>query len=599
MYVKYNNVVLSDFVKIAEYENTLLPNRINRSVDVPMMHGEHYTGFKYGKREIKFKFDLRCRKEEFEHWKNTLSTTLNVLSPQRLYIDNRMYYAVPDGDTDFSTVIEGWAECEVKFICYDPFGYSENYKAYKCSSPITNITNNGNAETYPIISVNFMSEACMFQVTDSEGRTILIGKQKDVTLPSKPNKLLLIDDYCDNASNFFIAGNVLDSSNKLTDGTFAVSNNGLSIVCNNYGTAKEKFWNGTAFRRNIGTNLEEFEVACNFSFSSDGKTIELPNNGDLALCISKSGAIIKSEPNDPYTHGWVMAYYEVCELFEVFQNGHAKIKYGSITGWIETKYIYRIVKNTKSLNTRTDLAENQMGCIECHGFDSTGARMFKMQMLDTNEFFEFAHPYVEIGGKEYLYDAQGTPIPNQVRPKDDNGNYLPNTDIESGSFGRWNDYIGTFKMRRRKLENGKYRWWASVNRTADGINITQTIDMGPGVVNDNLPQGELNHLVFYIGRYSTYPEMTCVALNHLKVSNVALENGDIEEESFNPQIFNPGDRLEINCETGEVTLNGENALEYLDIGSIFMPLSAGDNQLAIITDDSKASVTCGFRERYL
>lgn len=603
---KFGEVELDNYFKILKVTREVIPSRNNMSKVISTVNGSKYTGFRYGERLITLEILMKPNNKSFSERIIEIASILDTKEPVPLEIDDlpgKYVYAVVNSIPNIDR-IRRYGKGTIEFICYDPFIYSKDFKCYRCSKQISTIINSGTRETYPIISVDFKNPACMVQITDSLGRTILIGKTKDATIPTQAISDIVIDDYCNTTTTFSPAGDVLDASNKLTDGTFALTLDGGSIYCNNYGTQQEKKWNGASFRRNIGQNLEQFEVAANFTFSSKGRNMQIPNEGDKALCISKSGALIKSHPNNEYNQSWTMPYYGICTVLEQFNNGHAKVKYENITGWVETKYINRIIpnSNTRAADSFTDveLAENQMGCIECYGFDSQGRILFKLQMLDVNEFFEHNKPSVWIGNGIYLADNQETPTPSQIRPKDDNGNYLPNQNIESGAYGRWNDYQGTFRIRRRKLESGKYRWWASINRTADGINVSQEINMGPGIVNDSLPTGELNHLVFYIARYSSYPEVTEAHLNHVKVKDISKENIiELSPEDYNKELFNPGDRLEINCETGEVRLNGENSLEYLDIGSLFFPLEPGINKIAVITDDKEADVLMGFKERWI
>ena len=335
-----------------------------------------------------------------------ISSILYTKEPVTLEISdlpNKYVYATLNSKINFDR-IRRYRKATIEFLCSNPSIYSKEFVCYKCEKPISTIYNNGTKETYPIITVDFKNPSCMVQLTDSLGRTVLVGSQKDATIETKPISNILVNDDCTTTTTFTSAGNVLDASNKLVTGTFSVTSDGNSIYCNNYGNQQNNKWTGTAFRRNINKNLEQFEVAANFTFSSKGRNMQIPTTGDKAICISKSGALIKDNPSNNYNAAWTIAYYDICTVLEQFVDGHAKVQYGTITGWIETKYINRIVnnnRNIKSTNDSTDieLAENQMGCIECYGFDSQNRILFKFQISDTNEFFEFNKPSVWIGNK--------------------------------------------------------------------------------------------------------------------------------------------------------------------------------------------------------
>jgi len=51
-----------------------------------------------------------------------------------------------------------------------------------------------------------------------------------------------------------------------------------------------------------------------------------------------------------------------------------------------------------------------------------------------------------------------------------------------------------------------------------------------------------------------------------------------------PVLFNIGDEVEVDCNTGRVFINGVNSIQHMQPGSQFFPLQIGDNNIKVMTD---------------
>ena len=70
-------------------------------------------------------------------------------------------------------------------------------------------------------------------------------------------------------------------------------------------------------------------------------------------------------------------------------------------------------------------------------------------------------------------------------------------------------------------------------------------------------------------------------------------------EEYNQIIFESGDIVNIDCENNTVTKNGENFMQYLDIGSTFFPLSPGVNDVSVATScEGQVSAAISFTEKF-
>ena len=604
--VFYAGLPLHDYFTILNVNRELIPSRSNFTKDIPGSHGQYYTGFKYNEKKITLECYFKAKSKE-EHIEKIYSTSniLNVTSPSQLIIsDNptRCSYAIPNGNIEISKLRYN-GKFTIEFICYDPLDYSIYYSSEKMTNKEYRFTDMGTEKSYPIFGFKFTKPSTFLFLTNEKGESLMVGQQYDSTKPTKPSTSILVDDDCQNSSTFTQGGNNVVSANRVVDGNYGVGNNGLSIVATSYGENVEGKWVGPSFRKNIGKNLEQFEVRVNMSFSSQGKNFSEPNPKDLVRVAKKSGLLLYKEENPNSAVVGIVPYGTQLNVIRFGVAGYhlAYVKYDGKYGWLDTDFLWRININSPTRQSRSvdemEYAEDQMGLMEVIGYDDAGQLLFRFHLRDNNKYFEHVIPEVYIREKLMLHSNTTIPTPNTINEKDDSGKMTSIQPIQSGVFGDWNDYTGTFTIRRKKLADGKYRWWAKITRTEDGVNVSQEMHMGPGVIDDSLPKGKLNNLVFYIAKYDSTKEVSVMAVNHVKVIDISNEDGNNTEE-VNLEIFKDGDLLEIDCEKCEVTLNGESYIHKLDIGSQFFSVEKNSRVLAR-SDDENVVGTCSYRKRYI
>ena len=606
--VEFAGYELHKIVKIEKITTSILPKRNNFNTVIPSENGSYYKGFRYEERVFKMDIALPTKtQKDYETKVKELTNILNVKEPSILKIndENIIYYAVPDGETELAKTLNT-GKVQLIFICHDIYGYSEDYSSVIMKNRIFNFTDVGNATTYPILGFKFSKPSSFVYLVNTKSQAIMIGREKNATIPSIQNQELLINDDCTNSSKFTDGGRVVVSDNRLTGGSYGVGNYGEGIVATSYGEDVENKWTGTTFRKNIDVGLEEFEVKVNMSFSSQGENFKPLATRDLVRVARKSGIYMHTDENDKSTIIGLIPYGTDLKIIHMGQYGFCTVKYDKKVGWVDTKYLWRMnieeradAGNYRGENIFDDLkyAENQMGLIEVLGLDNEGQTLFRFHLRDDNKFFEHVIPEIYIKDKLYLQDNQYLPQPFTINYKDSEGRPLGKKQIASGLFGNWNDYTGTFTMRRRKLEDGKYRWWGQITRTEDGLNITQTIHMGSGIIDDKLPKGKLTHLVFYIAKYCKTEPVSIMSVNHIKVKDIKNENKDKKEE-VNLNIFKENDYLEIDFNKCEVTLNGEDFISELDIGSEFFEVEK-DDFIVVRSDDENLTGISSYKKRYL
>lgn len=263
--VEYAGVTLNDYCDvISKVDREILPPRENFSKAIPSMNGSYYTGYRYGERTITIEVNFVApTKEELESKLRAFADLLDVDSPKNLIVNDEpdiYYLAVPDGSFDISKPSSLTATVSIGFICHNPLKFSHKWKSFTpASKGIITFENEGTTDTECIIDVDFKKEACFFQATNPKGETVLIGRPKDETKPTKPITDVLVDDNCESASTFTALADSLLDSKRTAGGQFGVGHNGEGIVCTNYGSPADGVWGGTAFKRSIGQNVEELD----------------------------------------------------------------------------------------------------------------------------------------------------------------------------------------------------------------------------------------------------------------------------------------------------------------------------------------------------
>lgn len=614
--VEYAGNTLNDYCDvISKVDREILPQRENFSKTIPSMNGSYYTGYKYGERSITIEVNfVSPTKEELEKKLRVFADLLDVDTPKKLTINdepNIYYLAVPSGSFNITKPSKLTAVVSVGFICHNPLKFSKDWKAFvPASKGVITFENAGTTDTECIIDVDFNKDTCFFQATNPKGETVLIGKPKDETKPVTALTDVLVDDNCQSASNFSALASSLLDSNRTSEGQYGVGFNGEGIVCTNYGSPSDGVWGGTAFKRSIGQNVEEFEVVVDFVFSSEGKNYTVPpptpvppnattpDKTSLGTwkVVNCGGLYINATPD---TSQPLYAMAPNTLIYPTEKNGiwmkhtHSN-NWNTFTGWSSSKYLQKVSDSGKSLMDEgsAEFAEEEIGILEIYGYDQNGAKLFKTEISDTNKYYEYVEPRVFIGNKLVIDDGKNCPSPRKIT----SGDSKEQREVESGVFGDWNDLDGKVVIRREKNSKGQHLWSATVYRYENGA-VQRTMSTSNNLTNSDFPKGALNYLGFYIGKLGSNRQVDVAVIKNITVRklNMRTDVGNSNNES----LFKNKDHLQINFESGLVTLNGIEILTNVDIGSEFFKIPSGRSQVIVRTDDNSASIVAGIQERFL
>lgn len=623
----FNGVELSQFCSVLNIKRDILPNRTNQSKTVPTMNGSYYTGFNYGngKIEVEIGFDTNNIFEYNEKLRQ-LGKILNTKKPCKLILSDRpneYCFAVIDGSTAVTKkTYTGTAT--LNFLCNDPLSYSNVWNTSVADATgIINISNQGSIATTPYIGAIFKNNACFFQVTAPSGETVLIGKPSSVTQPTISLNDIIVNDDCTTSDNFLSISNTLLDENRETNGNSGVGSIGQygnAMVCTNYGSQDDNKWDGTAFKRNLGQNLEEFEVQIDFIFSSQGQNYVYPTpkpptpihpQGGLGTyrVKSKIGLNFRTGGGLNYLIQTAMPYGQEIYI-EKAENGWGYGTYNGIKGWCYMYYLNKVSDGnslgyaqmtevlavddgSKDDSNLNNYAEAELGLLEIYGFDPNGAKLFKCQMVDDNQYYEYNKPSAYIGTDKVLFDDANAPSPRQVVVKGDNGN--TNVNSASGTYGAWNDIDGSFIVTRTKNSDGMYLWTATILKYSNG-EIVRRLTVPNQICGSQYPTGDLNYLGFYLGAYGKFKPVSVMAIKNVNVKQ--LNTQQITNLDVNISLFRAGDRVIIDFQKGQITNNGIDITEQLDVGSQFFDIPVGNSQLICISDDKSAEYTCGLQEVY-
>lgn len=317
-YIKYNDIDLTNMIKVKTVESSLTPPRENSTIDIWERAGEIYNGYRWQTREITINFLLLYTEDEYddnplilEQGLKDIKDCLNVDSPKPLYLNtpDKFIYAVPDGDVEVSELRYNCAEITIKFSCYDPFYYADIPKMVEGTNKLV-VQNEGDVPTDGIITIG-IDEDCHFVQLENmtNNKKMLIGNFPMVSKPSKADKTNVLTDECLTTSEWSTGTTSIDTDRAST-GTLAITEAGQGIMCGNFGSAGSTTWHGVSARRNLGTNIENFQVEATVFNVSTGM------GGDPNKTVDMTDPAVKYSKEKHH-------YYKLCEVTE----GHRTEQY--------------------------------------------------------------------------------------------------------------------------------------------------------------------------------------------------------------------------------------------------------------------------------
>ena len=350
-------------------------------------------------------------------------------------------------------------------------------------------------------------------------------------------------------------------------------NNGHTVYCNkNFTTPKQVSSTITTTKRNAVISSATVVRA---SYSRDSAAlVSVPKNAVVRLIVSEGYANKDSD-------GLVRTYYKLAEPYKGY-NGY--ICSGNLYEFTDDPII------TITYDTPLETADDKTGVIELYGMGVNGERIFKFEMTDDQEYFEYNCPKVYVGLKCEYQDETKVRKPNSYTTN--SNNEIKVTNYMSGVLGDWNDFYGKISISRIKDKNGNYVWTVSLNKLYKGTIIANK--KFTKIINERATE-KLSYIVLYMGTYGTLEKCADMALNSLKIQGVT----DVDTTVNNKIEFHAGDTIDIDFENRNVYLNEELRNDLVDIGSYFFDIERGINPIKIFTNDTNLYCAGTIQEKWM
>lgn len=359
-YLKYNDVDLTDIVKIRNVEVSSLPISEHSTISVFERSGDIFNGSTYSKRDIKLKFLIQTdNNEDYEEYIGDVKRAFYTRDEAILYCgDDTLYmWCVPEGEVTIKELGTWCSECEVNLISYSPYWHSTEIQMTESNSKVFIVENNGDVATYPMIDIGVESDTSFLQITNRANKgTILLGSIPTVGNITKKATEVNVRDECESTSGWVSSSATLDSGMS-GGGTLAVTESGSGICCADFGSSSsEATWHGCSYRKNLTAALTDFKVRVTMKHNSTGKngdpTKQTPYSNDTSVAtsgkkstfyqVNVSSLNVRSGAGTRYKKiGSVKKGYKIKNY--TLSKGWLKFTYNSKTAYVYASYCKKMV----------------------------------------------------------------------------------------------------------------------------------------------------------------------------------------------------------------------------------------------------------------
>ena len=377
-YLKYNEIDLTDIVKVRSVEIPSLPSIEHSSFDVFERNGNIYNGASFNNRDITLSFIIYPNDpNDYDMYVNDVKRAFYTKEECRLFCGDETLYmwCVPVGDLIITELGEACAECEVELVSYDPYWYSTDVNVVNNEDEKTfEVVNNSDVEVYPIIQIGMTKSSTFVQIENQTTQErILIGGIPSVEGTTVEKNTKILADYCESTSGWTTTTAPIESD-RSTGGTMTVNSGGWGLMLSSTGSG-DTTWKGACYKKTLDQPVTDFKVRIGMTHNSTG------TNGDPSRPYTNDSSTSSSTT---VTSGTTSLYYVVqpsvglilrksattssaklctmpkgTKLTGTLSNGWLKTTYNGKSGYCYANYLTPM-KTTNTVTTTTS------GVTECN-----------------------------------------------------------------------------------------------------------------------------------------------------------------------------------------------------------------------------------------
>ena len=445
-YIKYNEVDLTNMVKVREVVIPSLPNIEHSSIDIFERDGKIYNGASYGTREIELSFIIKPDdKNDYGQYVRDIKRAFYTKNEARLFCgdETRYIWCVPVDDIEINELGEGCAEGKVTFISYNPYWYSTDQNVINNDGNKNFVVENeSDVSVYPIINIGFSKDTTFVKVRNKyTDETILVGgipEKESETI--KKNSAILKDDMTTTVG--WVNTSAPIDAKRSVGGTLAVTSDGKGLTCGDFGSkSSDSVWHGACYKKALEKSIKDFKVKVRMRHNSSGVNGDPSHpyqNNDTGdgleggrvyyQVTARSGVVLREDTKKSSKKVCTIPYGT--KLDGEVEAGWLKTGYNGKDGYCLTQYLKAMVTTssaskgkrnyvtTKSTAIRTspsDLATNKKTipagkCVRCYYNVKYPSSTKSNDSTPKESYYKLAKPFEGVTGYvkvENLTEADG------------------------------------------------------------------------------------------------------------------------------------------------------------------------------------------------
>lgn len=371
--IKFANKSLPDYVKVTDIRYSILPSIERKTEQIYGRAGTYDFGIELGERKIEVDVMIIAENQNDVMKKSRELTTFlfyKELQPLIMLDEpDKQYMARVSGDTEVNELYRT-GSATITFMCPSPYAESLTEKEVKVSptdnTPIL-VTNNGSAETYPIINLTMKESATSIAVI-SEDKFVQIGGDESPDSTATNLKPIVLHDNMASYSGWTQASTV---DNGIISGDFVSTGNVVTQLNSEFGEGTA--WHGASAIKSLSRPVSNFEAELKVKLTATNVKqmgrIELYFLDQYNVAIGKI-VIVDSDKYGNYTR--VIARAGTEETGKIFTDsyGYKKGVWHDFTGVLK---LTRIGQNWTSYFAKVNADGSQGTKLTTHWYDTNNA----------------------------------------------------------------------------------------------------------------------------------------------------------------------------------------------------------------------------------